>query len=273
MRIENKSGPWSKREKDFVADNCSRLDYREIALQLQRNPETVKRYIRTNHASEFIEKAKTAEYDIQGSPVWADLERQFSREELQMFLYHWGRIITQFKDDVYPTEEMQVVDTIKLELLMNRAISQQQAVMVDIKNLETILETLKQSKMPDVTEINGIERQIAVLRAAQESLNSDFRDMLRQKNTILKEMKGTRDARIKHLESNKQNFLGLIRKMMENKQLRYKMGIEMEKMRLATKVEYERLSDWHQYEDKGIDQPLLTPENIKEENESENATS
>ena len=30
--------------------------------------------------------------------------------------------MSQFKDDVTPTEEMQVVDLIKLELLMNRSL-------------------------------------------------------------------------------------------------------------------------------------------------------
>ena len=35
-------------------------------------------------------------------------------------------------------------------------------------------------------------------------------------------------------------------------------------MRLAMDKEREALSEWHQYEDKIIDQPFLTPDSVKE---------
>lgn len=263
--MENKRGPWSKEEKQYIADNAAKVGHKEIAAVLQRNPVAVKKYIRENHANSFTEKAKGAEYDIQKSPVWSDLKQQFSAEELRMFLYHWGRIISQFRDDVYPTEEMQVVDTIKLEILMNRAVTQQQQVMTTIHELETALIVARESAQPDAMEIGNLERQIGVLRAAQESLNKDYQDMLKQKNSILKEMKATRDARIKHLEGNKHNFLTFMRRIVEDHDMRNRLGLEMEKMRLATEVEYERLSEWHKYEDGEIDQPFLTPDNVMED--------
>ena len=263
--IKNKAGPWSKREKQFIAEKCSMMTAKEISQQLQRNEEAVANYIQLNHASAFTETARSAEYDIKKSPVWKDLERQFSKEELNMFLFHWGRIISQFRDDVFPTEEIQVVDTIKLEILMNRVLSQQQKCIDDIKSLESQLLDEKIKDDPDIAVIANAERQIGVLRAAQETLNSDFRDMLNRKNGILKEMKATRDARIKHLESNKNNFLAIIRRIVEDKDFRLRLGRDMEKMRLATEVEYKRLSEYHQYMDGMVDQPLLTPENIIEE--------
>lgn len=258
----NKRGPWSKDEKKYIADNAAKMDAAAIAVSLQRNPDAVARYIKKNHANSFTEKAKHAEYDIQRSPVWYDLKQQFSAQELQMFLYHWGRIISQFRDDVYPTEEMQVVDTIKLELLMNRAVTQQHQVMLDIEGLEAALVAERDGEDLDHAEVNNLERQIGVLRAAQESLNKDYQDMLKEKNKILKEMKATRDARIKHLESNKHNFVNFIRQIVEDRTMRTRLGRDMEKMRLATNVEFERLSEWHQFEDKEVDQPILTPENV-----------
>jgi len=262
---ENKRGPWSKEEKQFIADNAGNMGYKEIAGVLQRNPQAVAKYIQAHHADSFTEKAKHAEYDIQASPVWKDLEKQFSKEELQMFLYHWGRIISQFSSDVYPTEEMQVVDTIKLEILMNRAVTQQQQVMQDVEAIEVMLMTERTAEQPDQVIIGNLERQVGVLRAAQESLNKDYQDMLKEKNRILKEMKGTREARIKHLESNKNNFLPLLRKIVEDQSVRRRVGRDMEKMRLAAEVEFQRLSEWHEYEDGEVDQPILTPENVLED--------
>jgi hypothetical protein len=263
--VENKRGPWSAEEKQYIAEKCSSMTATAIAAHLKRNSEAVAKYIKENHASSFTETAKSAEYDIKQSPVWKDLERQFTAQELNMFLYHWGRIISQFRDDVYPTEEMQVIDTIKLEILMNRCLSQQQQCMRDIKDLESRLLTEKEQENKNLQEIGNLERQVGILRAAQESLNSDFKDMLQKKNAILKEMKATRESRIKHLESNKNNFLSLIRKIIEDKEFRYKLGIDMEKMRIATNVEYERLSEYHKYIDGMVDQPFLTPENVADE--------
>ena len=245
---ENKRGPWSKKEKQFIADNAGGMGYKEIAAVLERNPQAVSKYIRENHANSFTEKAKGAEYDIQKSPVWGDLERQFSKEELKMFLYHWGRIISQFRDDVYPTEEMQVVDTIKLEILMNRAVTQQQQVMQDISGVEIVLMAERANEEADQMVVSNLERQVAVLRAAQESLNKDYQDMLKQKNGILKEMKATRDARIKYLEHNKNNMLQFLRDIVEDRSTRRRLGQDMEKMRLAAEVEYQSLSERHEYD-------------------------
>jgi hypothetical protein len=52
---------------------------------------------------------------------------------------------------------------------------------------------------------------------------------------------------------------------MSDPETRHTMGIEMEKMRLATYKEQERLSEYHQYEDQIIDQPFLTPDTVKDE--------
>ena len=259
---ENKRGPWSLEEKQFIAEKCATMPADETARQLKRNPTAVANYIKKNHASTFTETARNAEYDIKNTPVWKDLERQFSKEELNMFLYHWGRIVSQFRDDVYPTEEMQVVDTIKLELLMNRTLSQQQQCMDDIRRLEQQLIRERGEETKDVAEIGNLERQISILRAAQESLNSDFQNMLNKKNAILKEMKATRDARIKHLESNKNNVYALLKQIVEDKDRRIRLGIDMEKMRLAADAEYERLSEYFEYDDGEVDQPFLTPENV-----------
>jgi hypothetical protein len=261
----NKSGPWSKAEKHFIAEKCSTMTAQDIAATLRRNPDVVSNYILENHASSFMETARSAEYDIKRSPVWNDLAKQFSKEELNMFLFHWGRIISQFRDDVYPTEEMQVIDTIKLEILMNRCLSQQQKCMAQIKDLETILIAERAEEVKNVVEIGNMERQIGILRAAQESLNSDFKDMLKRKNDLLAGMKATRDARIKTLESNKHNFLSIIRRIVEDKPFRVRLGIDLEKHRLATEVEYRRLSDYYEFEDGTVDQPLLTPDNVLDE--------
>ena len=150
---------------------------------------------------------------------------------------------------------------------MNRALIGQQTNMKDIQRYEELVtdEKGKPLEIQDKDYIFNIERQIAVCRAAQESLTREYKDLQTKKASMLKDLKATREQRIKRLEDSKQTFIGWVRNLMSNPEARREMGVEMEKMRLATNVEAERLSEYHKYEDGMIDQPFLTPDSVKED--------
>ena len=79
---------------------------------------------------------------------------------------------------------------------------------------------------------------------------------------MLKDLKGTREQRIKAIEDSKQTFASLVKQIATDKSFRTKIGVDMEKMRLAMEKEKERLSEYHEYLDGTVDQPLLTPETL-----------
>lgn len=260
-----KRGRLSNDEARYITDNAKDISVEEIAANLERDPTTIENFIKKNlkiGLSEFEQAA----YDLEDRPYWIELRQQFSQEELELFKYHWGRIISQFKDDVFPTEELQVVDVIKLELLMNRGLKQNKSNIDQITAFEELVRT-ERATDPDQQDrdyILNLERQIASLRAAQESLNRDYRDLQTKKSAMLKEMKGTREQRIKRLEDSKQSFVGWVTHLMQNPTLTQQYGLEMEKMRLAMEKEKGRLSNFHQYEDGQVDQPFLTPDTVKD---------
>jgi hypothetical protein len=166
---------------------------------------------------------------------------------------------------VLPTEELQILDAIKLEVLMNRALITQQSNMENISRYqeEVTLEKRKTLEMQDKEAIYSIERQIAVCRAAQDTLTRDYKDLQTKKASMLKDLKATREQRIKRLEDSRETFIGWVQNLMTNPEIRQELGIEMEKMRMAMNKEAERLSEYHTYEDKNVDQPFLTPDSIK----------
>ena len=208
-----------------------------------------------------------ATYDLQSRPYWNDLQQQFSKSELEMFVYHWGRIIGQFRDDVLPTEELQVIDAIKLEILMNRALKEQQSTMNSIDEIETLISTEKEKFIGDQDReyLINLERQVAIYRAAIEALSKDYKDLQGKKSGMLKDLKATREQRIKRLEDSKQTFTGWIKNVLQNAAFREELSINMEKMRLAVEKESARLAGHHKYDDGVIDQPLLTPETFSDD--------
>ncbi|NDB59325.1 hypothetical protein EB001_12880 [bacterium] len=260
-----KKGRISKDEERFISSSIDNLTVYDIAKKLDRDVESVDNFIKRKLKKGLSLEEEVA-YELEDRPYWKELESQFTQEELELFKYHWSRIIAQFKDDVFPTEELQVVDVIKLEILMNRCLKSNKDNISEMNIIEKLIkdERALDKDQRDQDYIMSMERQMAALRASQESLNRDYRELQSKKASMLREMKGTREQRIKRLEDSKQSFTSWVASLMQDPETMKRYGIEMEKMRMAMKKEEERLSAFHKYEDGGIDQPFLTPETIKD---------
>jgi len=260
-----RKGRISKDEGRTISRLIDSLTVEDIAQQLNRSVSSVQDYIKR----EFkigLSNLEAAAYSLEDRPYWVELESQFTHDELELFKYHWSRIISQFKDDVFPTEEIQVVDVIKLELLMNRCLKGNKENIEQINTYDHMIqdERARDKDQQDHDYIINLERQVASLRASQESLNRDYRELQAKKSAMLKEMKGTREQRIKRLEDSKQSFTSWVAALMQDPERMKNYGIEMEKMRLAMSKEQERLASFHKYEDGTVDQPFLTPDTVKD---------
>jgi len=261
-----KRGRISKKEEAFIESSVEHLTPEEIGNALDRDPESIKEFIKRKFGMGLSE-VEGVSFDLKQRPFWKILELQFTESELEMFDYHYSNLITQFKDDVIHSEEMQIVDMIKMDLLMNRALSSTKSNLNQINALEVLVneERAKDADQRDKEYLFNLERQVASLRAGSESLNRDYRDLQEKKNKILKEMKATRADRSKQLENKNQTFKGWLTCLIENPAEIRKYGLEMEKRRLAKQKELERLSQYHTYEDGVVDQPFLNADTLIDE--------
>ena len=256
-----KKGRISKEEEAFIEQSVGILKTAEIAFKLNRDPESIDAFIKRKFKV-GVSPEEAATYDLANRPYWIELESQFTKGELELFKYHWGRIISQFKDDVIPTEELQVIDLIKLELLMNRCLKQNKNSIEQINTYDELL--VEERQLPkdqqDREMIQSLQMQVSSLKAAQESLNRDYRELQAKKGSMLKEMKATREQRVKRLEDSRQTFTSWVTYLINHPETLRSYGLQMEKMRLATQKEKERLGALHTYTDGHIDQPFFTPE-------------
>ncbi len=260
-----RKGRLSDDEKRFINRTAPSMTVEDIAKKLDRSVSAIDKYLK-EELQIGLSASEAAGYQLEQRPYFTELRQQFTEDELQLFKYHWGRIISQFKDDVFPTEELQVVDVIKLEILMNRCLKGNKENIEQINTYDHMIqdERSRDKDQQDYDYIINLERQMASLRASQESLNRDYRELQVKKGAMLKEMKGTREQRIKRLEESKQSFTSWVAAMMQDPERMKAYGMEMEKMRIAMQKEGERLSVFHTYEDGTVDQPFLTPDTIKD---------
>lgn len=263
-----KSGRFSKDEWSYIKRNADSMTPYHIAKALNRTELSIREYIEKKlgkFAYSEQNKKEYNEYDLKRKLYWGDLKRQFDNDELELIVYHWSRIIAQFNQDVTPTEELQILDVIKMEILMGRMLIEQQENYELIKRLEgkldSELEKSKEDQNADV--IHNTQAQLQVMSAAKKDLNSNYERLQKNKNSQFSQMKATREQRQKNVEDyKKENFATLIKKLIKDPHFSEKMSLDMEKFRLAAEVETERLSVYHKYEDGQIDQPLLTPDTV-----------
>ena len=262
-----KKGRFSNEEMSFIEANAEVLSPDQIGEKLDRDPDSVRDWISKNIGFSAKQKKEAAvANELKGKPYYRELSNQFSSEELEMFEFHFKKMWSQFKDDVFHTEEMQIIDTIKLEILMNRILKSQRDNQQEVEIADRLVrdEKARDKDQRDMDLIINLERQVAILRAAQETLSKDYKDLQARKATMLKDLKGTREQRVKAIEDSKLTFASLVKKIATDPAYRSEIGIEMEKMRLAMEKEKERLSDYMEYNDGQVDQPFLTPETAKE---------
>jgi transposase-like protein len=260
-----KKGRLSKDEQRFISENSESLSVEQIASELDRDPKSIAKWIMDHIGVSQADKDELESLTgLRDKAYYRELKKQFTESELEMFEFHFKKMWSQFKDDVFHTEEIQIIDTIKLEILMNRILVSQAENQKAIEGTSMLIQVEKQKDKEDRDRdyIINLERQLAVLRGANETLSKDYKDLQTKKTANLKELKGTREQRIKSIEDSKQSFAAFVKKLVKDPEHRKHLGLEMEKMRLATERERDRLGEIFKYEDKGIDRPFLTADTV-----------
>lgn len=265
--MAGKRGPWSKEDRLFIRQNYAKLSPEKIGEHLNRDPEAIKKYLE-QQAMLTAYGIETEKYlDIRQTRHWPILVSQFSETELDICVYHWDAILEQFNENIQHTEEIQVIDVIKIEVLSNRVLTAEKQQEKAIEELQTAIRAERKKPIAERNSeyILNMEKQVANLYAAIETISREYRDLLKQKNAMLDKLKATRDHRIQSLENKHESIINWFRELENNPTLRKKLGLEMEKSRLAAKEEYMRLSDWYTYADGMVDQPILCAETVKDD--------
>lgn len=260
-------GPWSKEDKIFIRQNYDSLTPEEIAKELRRDVDAVRKYMEQQGliSAYGIEEAKYI--DLRKSKHWPNLVLQFNELELEQIVHHWDSMLEQFHDNVTHVEEIQIIDVITVGILGNRLLTSEQQQKKTIDEIDAAIRAERKKPLEErnTDYILNLEKQLANIYGGLETISREFRELLKQKNQMFDKLKATRDHRVQALENRHESMISWIRQLNDNPDLRKKLGLEMRKMALAVKEEYIRLSEYHKYADGMIDQPILCAENVKED--------
>lgn len=202
---------------------------------------------------------------LKSSKAWRQLKQEMDEDELEYFEEQYVKYMAQFREDVLVTEETQIFLVIKFEIMMHRNAKSKRNAGKEIARLIRMQEEyLSRFASPedmgdaDRTYILNIETQIQAAKAAEQARSTEFIKLEEKHQALLKDLKATRDQRVTRIESSKETYLAIIKRL-QNEDERELVGGTMETMRMATAREEKKLTSPHTFEDGSQDMPVLIP--------------
>lgn len=266
---EFKKGRYSKKEDNILRESIDSTSWAGLSKMLNRSEESLQERCTQLgiHKKTVTNSLDGQEFSLRGRAYFSELTKQFTDSELDLFEYHWNRIISQFSGDVLPTEETQILDVIKLEIIMNRNAVQQKVLLEQMRVTDSEITGVRHSANASPDLILALETQLAALASGHGAIVKEYRELQEKKDKMLKSIRGDRAERVS-AATGRMNFVSLIKELVGNPDLRKKIGLEMEKRRLAMQKAKKELSEYHTFVDGTVDQPLLTVETLKPDNDT-----
>lgn len=265
--IPKKRGQLSLDEEKYIRNNYVSTSLQQIADHLNRNIAPVERYVNENQLSVITSNVdnQILKQKLHTKTFWPEITRQFDVEtgELEYFESTWIGLIKQFREDVLPAEELQIKQFITIDILINRSMKERKRHIAETDKLQKLVdkEYEKSEDQRDIPKLANMETQLSFARNSIANYTNEYTKLLNEQQKISKDLKATREQRIKRIEDGKSSWTGLIR-MLEDEEVREKEGREMEILTMAASKAKQKLYDYHNYQDGVIDKPFLNSESV-----------
>jgi hypothetical protein len=240
----------------------------EIALRTNRHLAQIRNYVRKFYGKGEADDrlpAKAVEWaqfvrEFRSRTDYKFLKEHYPPEELDYYEELYAKVMTQFKDDILPTEELQIFQAIDTVIFINRHKKARRAVEDQILELDRLINMEKDGEN-DRQRLRDYEAQKQALIAQSNYRTKEFTELAKKFDDTIGKLKGTREQRIKNIESSKQSWTSLI-KTLQDKNVREREGRTLELIKQATDKAAASLQQPYLYKNGEWDQPMLVPENI-----------
>ena len=271
---ELKTGRLSNDELEYIKLNYKNKTTQEIARFLRRRTEAIRPAIEQIRKDEKKEELEPHQKGLKDEVFWINIQEQFTPKEVVAFERYWAEYMHQFNEDVNFSEKTQVVDLIKLRLLIDRNLIERNKMRSEVETLEEQLNKFKKENGklspsdPLYTEQKELEVQINMMQGSYNGRTNEFKTLLEKHQNYLDELKATRKQRQDLMNKSKKDWVSLM-KTIKDEQARAREGRELALMQMASDKEYNRLAEYHKYIDGTLDKPILNVDTVEDKDEEE----
>lgn len=270
-KTQLKTGPLSDEDKAFIRANSAKLTLDELQQSVLRSKTAINKFIRdeglvTATMSQEQQHRLLLKSRLWESEFWRELRPKLFDNEVQFFEDQWISSILQFEQTaaVVHTENMQVVDLVMNRVLQNRVLQKYKDNEEQVKEFRNVL--LKELQLAEDQRDNEMVKyyrsEISNLTAEQKNYDVTIQNYQKNIDNLSKALKATRDQRVKRIEDSRSSWAGFA-KLLQEEHARMREGEEINVIRAAVDKEQQRLTEYHEYADGELDQPILTYETYK----------
>lgn len=262
--MPRKKGQLSLSEIQYIKQNYKTQDINDIAEHLNRSVKPIEKIISQEQATVGeVDEQQDVEHlriRLKQKTFWSEITKQFDAMsgELQYFENTWVGLIKQFREDVLPAEELQIKQFITIDILINRSMKERKRHIEETEKLQRQVDL--EYKLPeedrDTARLANLETQLSFARNSIASYTNEYTKLLSEQQKISKDLKATREQRIKRIEDGKSSWTGLLR-MLEDEDIREKEGRQLEILKLSKAKFQQNLYNLHKYQDGELDRPIM----------------
>ena len=202
---------------------------------------------------------------------WPTIKKSLLNEEIGAFENSWAALSSQFSHQgVTATDEIMMKDVIIEDILLHRALEQKKNILQEIKANEKLLaeERNKDREDRDTDFMTNALRTIVQLRGTSEAYTKEINEIKKTKDSKFKDLKATRNERLKTVEESGKNIFALI-KFLDEQEMRETEGRMTGLVYEAAKKKEGQMKQEMVFADKEVDSPWLTPESELEKEQEE----
>jgi phenolic acid decarboxylase len=269
---KHKTGGMTSVEKKEVADLVDKgWSDADIAKKLNRLESQVMKYrtrfLRVGDGVPLSEvEIKDQVLALRKRPEYGQIKLELLPLEIPMFEHEYAKLMTQLQDDITPTDEIQIFQMAKYQILMHRNLKDTRRSLEQIDNLNEIISQIVMNdnvKDPVVQErISTFQNQINALQIAQKSRTEQYKTYDEKLLKTIESLKFTRDQRLDKIDSNKRaTYIDVIKDLADEDKLR-KADIQNKLMIAAMKKVEKEWGSYHTFGDGELDRPILTPATV-----------
>lgn len=261
-----KGGRISNEQDAYIRQNIGRMTISEIAGALNKSEQAIESYCKRKGISALTGEGDIIKEELMAEKFWPFICEQLTVDELEFFKDQYAAHIIQFNkaSAVLFNEKMQIIHLIRNEILLDRVFKRQKEYLEENEELKAEIKKLAKANDQDAVaaKMRGLRDLINANNTNFSSFSREAKELQTKIGDLRKDLNANRAQRAAELKNLDTTFTNYIRGL-DSQDILDKEGRFINIFRAAMELERRRLTEWHLYEDKEADIPLLTPENLK----------
>ena len=215
-----KTGRLSKDEISFIDNNLLNMTDEQIAGRLDRSVDAITQRRLVAPQANANNELQAYVSQLHSKHFWSTIQKSLLPEEVETFENSWAALYSQFfQQGVTATDEIMMKDVIIEDILLHRALEQKKNILEEIKENEKLLAEEREKDMDDRDSdfMTNALRTIVQLRGTSEAYTKEINEIKKTKDGKFKDLKATRNERLKTVEESGKNIFALIKLLDEQK--------------------------------------------------------